>query len=50
MVALSIKAYSTDLRQKIIDDSEDEPLSQHPLVKRFQVATQGKRKKIQPKV
>jgi transposase len=34
-----MKAYSTDLRQKIIDVYEDEPISQRQLAKRSSVAT-----------
>ena len=39
MVVLPMKAYSIDLRQKIIDASENELISQRQLAKRFRVAT-----------
>jgi transposase len=39
MVVLPMKAYSIDLRQKIIDASENELLSQRQIAKRFRVAT-----------
>lgn len=34
-----MKAYTTDLRQKIIDTYENEPISQRQLAKRFRVST-----------
>ena len=37
--SITMKAYSTDLRQKIIDVYEDESISQRQLAQRFRVAT-----------